>query len=244
MIKLFRNIRQHMIKENKVSKYLLYAIGEIILVVIGILFALQINNANEDRKERLKAGVYIEKIIKDLEADTTNLNDLIEHGEWLLKNTERYFGYYENSNASIEILIDSAKHVLTGLIRYLPIDYTFRDMQSSGNTSLLSDEQKSELIELSNAQAFYQIILEKSISNIFSENQEMQKYLDYDNWDKTKFFEKLGTPQDKKTKAQGLFHKHNELWMYHSLGETYISRSQLIKTKTIDVLNILKQTSQ
>ncbi len=50
MIKFFRQIRQRMIKENRVSKYLLYAIGEIVLVVIGILIALAINNWNEDRK--------------------------------------------------------------------------------------------------------------------------------------------------------------------------------------------------
>lgn len=50
MIKFFRRIRQSMIKENKVSKYLLYAIGEIVLVVIGILIALQINNWNENKK--------------------------------------------------------------------------------------------------------------------------------------------------------------------------------------------------
>ena len=50
MIKFFRKIRQNMIKENKASKYLLYAIGEIVLVVKGILIALQINNWNEDKK--------------------------------------------------------------------------------------------------------------------------------------------------------------------------------------------------
>ena len=50
MIKFFRKIRQRLLTENKFSKYLLYAIGEIILVVIGILIALQINNWNEGRK--------------------------------------------------------------------------------------------------------------------------------------------------------------------------------------------------
>ncbi|MET1258293.1 DUF6090 family protein [Flagellimonas sp. DF-77] len=52
MIQFFRKIRRSLLSENKVSKYLLYAIGEIILVVIGILIALQINNWNEDRKTR------------------------------------------------------------------------------------------------------------------------------------------------------------------------------------------------
>ena len=49
MIKFFRRIRQTMIKENKVSKYILYAVGEILLVVIGILIALQINNLNQSK---------------------------------------------------------------------------------------------------------------------------------------------------------------------------------------------------
>ena len=52
MIKFFRKIRQRLLTENKLSKYLLYAIGEIILVVIGILLALQINNWNENNKYR------------------------------------------------------------------------------------------------------------------------------------------------------------------------------------------------
>jgi sensor domain CHASE-containing protein len=62
MIKFFRKIRQNMIKENKVSKYLLYAIGEIVLVVIGILIALQINNQNEFRKQKL-VEINISKMI-------------------------------------------------------------------------------------------------------------------------------------------------------------------------------------
>ncbi|MFX0556562.1 DUF6090 family protein [Maribacter sp. CXY002] len=53
MIKFFRRIRQKLLSENKFSKYLAYAIGEIVLVVIGILIALQINNWNEERKENI-----------------------------------------------------------------------------------------------------------------------------------------------------------------------------------------------
>lgn len=50
----FRNIRRYLLSENKLRKYLLYAIGEIILIVIGILIALQINNWNELRKESIE----------------------------------------------------------------------------------------------------------------------------------------------------------------------------------------------
>ena len=65
MIKLFRNIRRSLIQENKMGKYFKYAIGEILLVVIGILIALQINNWNELRKERQKEKAFLKEINLD-----------------------------------------------------------------------------------------------------------------------------------------------------------------------------------
>jgi hypothetical protein len=80
MIKFFRKIRQNMIKENRVSKYLLYAIGEIVLVVIGILIALSINNWNENQKLK-NEEIKILKVFRDAIAqDTTKLN---QHRFWL-----------------------------------------------------------------------------------------------------------------------------------------------------------------
>ena len=62
MIKFFRKIRQKMLTENKFSKYLIYAIGEIVLVVIGILIALQINNWNNNRIEYKLESNILSKI--------------------------------------------------------------------------------------------------------------------------------------------------------------------------------------
>ena len=73
MLRFFRQIRQRLLTDNKFSKYLLYAIGEILLVVIGILIALQVNNWNEDRIER-KNEV---KLLKELKADLdANLEEI------------------------------------------------------------------------------------------------------------------------------------------------------------------------
>ena len=69
MIKFFRKIRQRLLTENKFSKYLLYAIGEIILVVIGILIALQVNNWNELRKKEQAEIQLYHKIITDLSTE-------------------------------------------------------------------------------------------------------------------------------------------------------------------------------
>ncbi|WP_242130587.1 DUF6090 family protein [Aestuariivivens marinum] len=69
MIKFFRKIRKNLLMENKTAKYLKYAIGEIVLVVIGILIALQINNWNEFRIKRQKEIVNLIEIKNDLEND-------------------------------------------------------------------------------------------------------------------------------------------------------------------------------
>ena len=72
MIKFFRKIRQRLLSENKFSKYLLYAIGEIMLVVIGILIALQINNSSEARKERTIEINYLKNLKADLLLELEN----------------------------------------------------------------------------------------------------------------------------------------------------------------------------
>ncbi|MFC4720953.1 DUF6090 family protein [Geojedonia litorea] len=83
MIKFFRHIRQTLIMENKTSKYLKYAIGEIILVVIGILIALSINNWNEARKDRQKEQLFLHKLSSNLNEDITSLKNIL-HSDSLL----------------------------------------------------------------------------------------------------------------------------------------------------------------
>lgn len=66
MIKFFRKIRQNLLSEGKTGKYLKYAIGEILLVIIGILIALQINNWNDIRIERKELNIALHAMIEEL----------------------------------------------------------------------------------------------------------------------------------------------------------------------------------
>ena len=86
MIKFFRKIRQNLLSEGKTGKYFKYAIGEIILVVIGILIALSINNWNENKKN-------INQSRKHLETIRLNLEDDIKQAETLLAETETTIEY-------------------------------------------------------------------------------------------------------------------------------------------------------
>ena len=82
MIKFFRKIRQKLLEQNRVSKYLIYAFGEIILVVIGILIALQINNWNEDRKSKVTEIEILRQLNEDLKFNLVELKDIHEGINW------------------------------------------------------------------------------------------------------------------------------------------------------------------
>ncbi len=149
MIKFFRHIRQHLLSENKFSKYLLYAIGEIILVVIGILIALQINNANESRKERdkeinsllnLKADL-VSEIEKNEQFATYRFEKAIACSD-LLNSKE------PSSINDVQEYTDTYEKVFIWNT-YVPNNNTFKELLSSGNLSLIKNNSiKNKLLEL------------------------------------------------------------------------------------------------
>jgi len=85
MIKFYRKIRQNLLMENKTGKYFKYAIGEIILVVIGILIALQINNWNENRKEKNKEQIILNQLFNDFKSNDTIIKTGLEDYQLNLK---------------------------------------------------------------------------------------------------------------------------------------------------------------
>ncbi len=105
MIKLFRRIRQKMLTENKFSKYVLYAIGEIILVVIGILIALQINNWNENRKTEIKIKNSLVALRSDLTQDTLLIQERLPFIKEQYNLNESLRVRVAKPNATVDTLI-------------------------------------------------------------------------------------------------------------------------------------------
>lgn len=99
MIIFFRRIRQRLLSENKFSKYLIYAVGEIVLVVIGILLALQINNWNEGRKTKIQEREVLLHMKRNLEADILQEkypNMVLENA---MKSTDLVLEYLEKQKS-------------------------------------------------------------------------------------------------------------------------------------------------
>lgn len=110
MIKFFRKIRQQLLVENRLSKYLLYAIGEIVLVVIGILIALKINNWNTENQNRNLESEIITEIHDNLLFDLEELRSDIRHMDSLNTACEFMIDYIKlNQNPSEKFTYEAAK---------------------------------------------------------------------------------------------------------------------------------------
>ncbi|MBW2938057.1 hypothetical protein KXJ69_08060 [Aureisphaera sp. CAU 1614] len=147
MIKFFRRIRQRLLTENKFSKYLLYAIGEIVLVVIGILIALQINNWNENRKNRITEANYYCRILEDLELNEKLIDEtseLITKKIILCKELISDINKIPNNRS---IILNKFVVALRQDV-FVPSNIAFEELTSSGQLKLLTDlKLKNRLIQ-------------------------------------------------------------------------------------------------
>ncbi|WP_449257570.1 DUF6090 family protein [Croceitalea marina] len=147
MIKFFRKIRQKQLSENKFSKYLLYALGEIILVVIGILIALQINNWNENRKNKIAEADYYCRILDDFELNEKLIDETSARITNKIKLSKELMSDLNNIPNDRSLILN--KHVVA--IRqdvFVPSNIAFEDITSSGQLKLLTDLRlKNRLIQ-------------------------------------------------------------------------------------------------
>lgn len=131
MIKLFRNIRQNLLAEGKTKKYLKYAIGEIILVVLGILIALQINNWNENQKSKKDERYVLTEVLKNLEEDAVLVDEIITQRQ-KAKTAVIALKKFLNSESKDS---DSLQFHMVNLLtfeRYFPINNAYEILKSKG----------------------------------------------------------------------------------------------------------------
>ncbi|PWN05500.1 DUF6090 family protein [Rhodohalobacter mucosus] len=105
----FRKIRQKLISSGSISKYLLYATGEIALVMIGILLALQVNNWNEERKQSAAEETFMTGVKNDLSQDQQYINLIVESAEKKLalfdQLEDRAIELYQNDRQALDSLV-------------------------------------------------------------------------------------------------------------------------------------------
>ncbi len=152
MIKFFRKIRHNLLLEGKTGKYLKYAIGEIVLVVIGILIALQINNWNEKQKSVAKTQDYYVQLLDDLKSDIKFSKHTLEESNSYLKEYEIYTDAY-----SKDVLnpIQFYEQISKLDLETTPLTFntsTIESLQSTGDIGLIPSNIRNRLIDLKRLQ--------------------------------------------------------------------------------------------
>lgn len=137
MIKFFRHIRKSLIQENQMGKYFTYAIGEIILVVIGILIALAINNWNEGRKESVQELTILHQLETEFKSNLKQLDQKISSKKETINSALQLFKYIDNANLRNK---DSVNYHLVRTIPYTTFDPIINDLASSGELRLISND--------------------------------------------------------------------------------------------------------
>lgn len=170
MIKFFRKIRQQMIRDHKFMKYLLYAIGEIVLVVIGILIALSINNSNELKKTRIAEKVYLKEIKSDLIQDTLLLSQVIQDHKWriaqLMSQDSTIDFIFEEIIGELPTVegVSQLEYMFFTDRKFRPKIGTYNSMISEGKSNIISNR------ELFNA---IQNIYELEVQNIITIGEDI-----------------------------------------------------------------------
>ena len=147
MITLLRKIRQSLIESNSTRKYLFYAIGEIALVVIGILIALQINNWNENNKLKANEIKIYKEIVDDLEACKADIEQDLENYRELWDATV----YVRNHIAERRPFADSLMYYMSDIDwdqQFYPKKSAFESLQSIGLYTLSNDSIRLAITDL------------------------------------------------------------------------------------------------
>lgn len=139
MIQFLRKIRLGLLLEGDSMKYFKYAVGEIFLVVIGILIALQINNWNEKRKRKLEERILLTAVLKNLKLDSTSIANIRANKDRILGVHKDLIAFVEGKNNSKDINIGEVR-------RSLPAPLTTKANHPDLQNQVLDERVKSEVL--------------------------------------------------------------------------------------------------
>ena len=147
MIKFFRHLRKSLLMENKTGKYFKYAIGEIVLVVIGILIALQINTWNENQKNKNKKEILLKALKIEFKSNLKQIDTVLFYDQAVLKYTQKLMKL--GPETSFEKIKDSLPYWLQNSdFRWTfdPLNGALRSGISSGEIHLIESDSLSNLL--------------------------------------------------------------------------------------------------
>ncbi len=149
MLKFFRKIRHRLLKEGRLSSYLLYTIGEILLVMIGILLALQINNWNEYRKDRIKEKEVLTALKTNLKSNCDIFENSIERNKRLIRSADYLISIMDDQPPLTDSLKRHFHGARLGPAYHVAISQEGYEMLKNEGFDIIVDQQlKNQIIQL------------------------------------------------------------------------------------------------
>ncbi len=147
MIRFFRHLRQRLLTENQINRYLLYAVGEIVLVVIGILLALQLNNWNEDRKGQARKNALLHALSVEFSTNLKQLDSVIRFDERVVNATRNFINLNPDEakstpNDTLRVWLQNTSWLWT----FDPQNGALRSGISSGDIHLIQNDSLINLL--------------------------------------------------------------------------------------------------
>jgi hypothetical protein len=164
MISFLRKIRQKLLSQNNVTRYLAYAIGEIFLVVIGILIALQINNANESTKLRTKEVILLQEMKSNLQSDLRDLEYNIDGNKVRLSSNQVILAALQEKRPFHDSLRTHFGNIL-GNFQLSENTASWENLKSVGLDLISNDSLRNRISTLYTTRYAYLENLEKGIDD-------------------------------------------------------------------------------
>ena len=175
MLNFLRKLRRNNMKN---SKYLQYAVGEIILVVIGILIAVGINNLNEDLKKEKKRDRYRTNLIDELKADLRNLDQRDSLERIYIESIEDYLNYYVRETFNYDTLIEKLENRRSTKNYFVSNTLTIDDMLSTGNIDLFDEVVRKTIIDLKTSLELNEDYVKKTVDLTIPYEREFRQSID------------------------------------------------------------------
>lgn len=228
MIRLFRQIRQKLLSENKevnpalpVGRFLKYAIGEIILVVVGILIALQVNNWNENRKLRKQEIIYLNNLKNDIRTQIQMLDIYIDFENIIISQTKDIIKHYELNDGFYNM--DS----IFPKLHDLTIRWTF----SNANTTLIQMLNSDQINIVKNRPLKEELVAFNQQIDLFAKNTNINNTNLVDDFT-TKTFVEIGA-YALYGNSERMVEKFNDFYSF----ETEIVNDASLKNISVQIIN-------
>jgi len=246
MIPFFRKIRKKMADDNKPLKYMRYAIGEIILVVIGILIAIQVNNWNIERTDKDRETKYHTNIVLDLKKDIVRLGYLIEFRKDRLLGDQKLV--QQMNGLPAKNLTELTKNVVNSLMEenFSPNNTTFSELSNSGNLNLISNDSiklllfeleelyKTNNLNIAHETFDYREYISKPVSKHINIDQLFPVFTG------TKTIEEQKITLDNFNSLLESREYKNGLFIMSFMSNSYISAYENIKVKSETIIEIIE----